>query len=65
MYVYVTGNYWKKFIHKTSKTFIHVHKYSNDLMSIIITLGTYVNGGEIVFLNGFTMKKIGKRAHVS
>ena len=42
----------------------HVHKDSKDLLSVIIILGTDVNGGEIVFYDGENMNDIGKRAHV-
>ena len=42
----------------------HLHKYRNDLLSVIIILGTDVHGGERVILNGMTMNDIGKRAHV-
>ena len=47
---YVIGNYWREFIHKTSTNLNHIHRYSNDLLSVIITLGTYANGGETFFL---------------
>ena len=42
----------------------HVHKDSNDLLSVIIILGTNVHGGEIVFNDGDNMNNIGKMAHV-
>ena len=42
----------------------HVHKYSQDILSVIIILGTDVNGGETVSYDGETMNGIGKRAHV-
>ena len=42
----------------------YVHKDSKDLLSVIIILGTYVNGGETVFNYGQNMNDIGKRAHV-
>ena len=41
----------------------NVHKDGNDLMSVIILLGTYVNGGQTDFLNIMTMNEIGNRAH--
>ena len=40
-----------------------VHKDSNDLLSVIITLGTYVNVVETVFYS-INMKDIGHREHV-
>ena len=46
------------------KNFIHLHKDSKYLLSVIIILGTYVNGGEIDFYDGENMNDIGKRAHV-
>ena len=42
----------------------HVHKDSNYLLSVIIILGTDVNGGEKYFYDGENMNEIGKRAHV-
>ena len=46
------------------KNLNHVHKDSKDLLSVIIILGTDVNGGETVFYDGETMNDIGNRAHV-
>ena len=45
------------------KNLNHVHKYSNDLLSLIIILGRNVHGCKIVFYGGFNMNDIGKRAH--
>ena len=42
----------------------HIHKDSNNLLSVIIILGTNVHGGETVFYDGDNMNDIGKRAHV-
>ena len=42
----------------------HVHKDSKDILSVIIILGTDVNGGETVFNNGENMNDIGKQSHV-
>ena len=42
----------------------HVHKHSNNILSVIIILGTDVHDVETVFLNGMTMHDIGKRTHV-
>ena len=60
---YVIGNYWRKFIHKTSKNINRLHKYSRDLLSVIIILGAGVNGDE-EFFNGMTMNDMGNRSHV-
>ena len=46
------------------KNINHVHRDSKDLLSVIIILGTYVNGGETVFNDGDNMNDIGKRACV-
>ena len=46
------------------KNLNHVHKESKDLLSVIIILGTDVNGGETVFYDGENMNDIGKRVHV-
>ena len=42
----------------------HVYKEVNDLLSVIIILGTYVLGGEAVFFNGMPINDMGERAHV-
>ena len=42
----------------------HVHKDSNDLLSVIIILRKDVPGDETVFLNGVTMNDIGNREHI-
>ena len=47
-----------------SKNLNHVHKDSNNLLSVIIILGTNSHGGETVFYDGDNMKDIWKRAHV-
>ena len=47
-----------------TKNLNHVHKDSKDLLSVIIILGTDVNGGETGFIYGENMNDIGKRAHV-
>ena len=41
-----------------------VQKGVNYLLSVIIILGTDVNGGKTVFLNGMTKNDIGETAHV-
>ena len=41
-----------------------VHKYSNDILSVIRILGTDVHGGETIFCDGEKMNDIVKRAHV-
>ena len=46
------------------KNLNHVQKESNDLLSVLIILGTNVHGGETVFYYGVNMHDIGKRAHV-
>ena len=47
-----------------AKNINHVHKDSKDLLSVIIILGTDVNGGETVFYDGENINDIDKRAHV-
>ena len=42
----------------------HVHRESNDLLSVIIILGANVHGGEIVLNDGDNLNDIGKRAHL-
>ena len=38
----------------------HVHKESNNLLSVIIILVTNVHGGETIFYDGDNMNDIGK-----
>ena len=42
----------------------HVHKDSNNLLPVIIILGTYVHGGETVFNDGDKINDIRKRSNV-
>ena len=46
------------------KNLNHVHKDSNNLLSVIIILGKHFHGGETVFYDGEDMNEIGKIAHV-
>ena len=46
------------------KNINHLHRDSNNLMSVIIILITDVNGGKTVFCDGDKMNDIRKRAHV-
>ena len=46
------------------KNLNNVHRDSNNLLSVIIILGTDVHGGETVFYYGDKINDIGKRAHV-
>ena len=55
----IGGNLFTRYL----KNINHVHKDSNDILSVIIILGTYVHGGETVFNDGERMNYIGKRAH--
>ena len=64
VHFYVIANYSRRFIHKTSKNLNRVHKDSNEILSVIITLVTDIHGGETVFDCGMTITDIGKRAHV-
>ena len=41
-----------KLFPRHAKNLNHVHKDSKDLLSVIIMLGTYFNGGETVFNDG-------------
>ena len=46
------------------KNLNHVHKDSNNILSVIIILGKKVHGGKPFFNNEKKMNDIGKRAHV-
>ena len=46
------------------KNINQVHKDSNDLLSVVIILGTDVHDGETIFYDGDKINNIGKRAHV-
>ena len=42
----------------------HVHKDSNELVSVIITLGANISGGDTVFYDVIKQTGLVKRAHV-
>ena len=46
------------------KNMNHVHKDSNDSVSVIITLGKYISGGETVFYYGVKTSDLGSTAHL-
>ena len=56
----IVGNLYTRHL----KNLNNVHKESKDLLSAIIILGIYVNGGGTVFYDGENMNDIGKRAHL-
>ena len=56
----IGGNLYTRHV----KNLNHVHKYSKDILSVIIILGTDVNGVETVFYDRENMNDIGKIAHV-
>ena len=55
---------WGNLFTRHPKNINHVHKDSNDLLSVIIILGTNVHGGEIFFYDGVNLNEIGKRSHI-
>ena len=42
----------------------HVHKDTKDLVSVIMTLGKYICGGDTVFYDGVKPSDFGSRAHI-
>ena len=56
----IGGNLYKRHANNLN----HVQKDSKGILSVIIILGTDVNGGKTVFNDGDNMNDIGKRAHV-
>ena len=42
----------------------HVHKDAKDLVSIIITVGKYISGGDTVFYDGVKTSDLGSRDHI-
>ena len=58
------ANIWGNLFTGYPNNFNQVHKDSNNLLSVIIILGTNVHGGEMVFNDGVNMNEIGKIAHV-
>ena len=46
---------------RNTKNINHVHKYSNDILSVIIILGKNAHGVETVFNDGVNMNDIGKK----
>ena len=47
------------------KNLNHVHKDKKYLVSIIITLGKNISGGDTVFYDGVKTSDLGSRAHIS
>ena len=41
----------------------HVHKDAKYLVSIIITVGKYISGGDTVFYDGVKTSDLGNRFH--
>ena len=56
----IGGNLYTRNVNNLNR----VQKDSKDLLSVIIILGKYFNGGETVFYDGWNMSDIEKRAHV-
>ena len=56
----IGGNLYTRHV----KNLNHVHKYSKDLLLVIIVLGTYVNGGETFFYDEENINDTVKRAYV-
>ena len=52
-----------KLFSNNPKNMNHVHKYTNYLLSIIITLKTYIRGGYTVFYDRVKTTDLGIRAH--
>ena len=46
------------------KNMNHVHKDTKDLVSVIITLGKNVSGGDTFFCDGVKKSDLGSRAHI-
>ena len=46
------------------KNMNHVHKDSRYLVSVIITLGKYISGGDTVFYDGLKTSDFGSRYHI-
>ena len=46
------------------KNLNHMHKDVKHLVSVIITLGKYISGGDTVFYDGVKSSEFGSRAHI-
>ena len=46
------------------KNLNHMHKDVKDLVSVIITLGKYISGGDTLFYDGVKSYDFGSRAHI-
>ena len=53
-----------KLYHNHPKNLNHMHKDVNDLVSVIITLGKDISGGDTVFYGGLKSSDFGSRAHI-
>ena len=46
------------------KNLNHMHKYVKDLVSVIITFGKYIIGGDTLFYDGVKTCDFGNRSHI-
>ena len=46
------------------KNLNYIHKDTRDLVSVIITLGKYISGGDTVFYDGVKPSDFGSRSHI-
>ena len=53
-----------KIFSNNPKNMNHFHKYSKYLLSVIITLGNNMRGGNTVFYDGLKSTDLGSRAHI-
>ena len=59
--MYVIGG---KLYSNHHKNLNHVHKDSKYMVSIIITVGKNVSGGDTMFYDGVKTSDLGSRAHI-
>ena len=47
-----------------TKNLNHVYKYTKDMVSVIITVGKHISGGDTVFYHGVKTSDLGSRSHI-
>ena len=59
--MYVIGG---KLYSNHPKNMNHVHKATKYMVSVIITVGKYISGGDTVFYDGVKTSDLGSRVHI-
>ena len=61
---YIISCHWRENLHYSSQNMNHVQKYSKNLVSVIINLGTNISEGDTVFYDRVKQTYLVKISHV-